>query len=149
MANEVTVFRSADSGAEQDATAVSELLRQEGIASRAVDDNEPGVLEGTWEVRVAEADAPRAEALINASPVDDELVDVDPSHDLDLVTIFETAGGETAAQIEVDAIVSLLESEGIATVVNSGPVPAFPREIRVAKEHAERAREIIRDAQEV
>jgi hypothetical protein len=145
--SEVTVFRSADSLAEEDAAAVRELLVQDGIAATAVDDSVPDVPAGSWEVRVAAADAERAEAIIKANPVEDEMQDVDPSHDLDLVTVFESAGGGTSGEVEVMSVQAVLEADGIAAVVSAGPLPTMPREVRVAKDQAARARQLIQQAQ--
>src|SRR5436190_17660072 len=62
----VTVFRSAETEAEADAAEVRERLAQAGIQAILVGDDAPGVVEGTWEVRVDPADRERAEAIASA-----------------------------------------------------------------------------------
>lgn len=64
------------------------------------------------------------------------------SHDLDLVTVFQSAG--TTSDMEAVAVQSLLEASGIAAVVVGAEVlPNLPEEVRVAKEHATEAKRII------
>jgi hypothetical protein len=64
------------------------------------------------------------------------------SHDLDLVTVFESAG--TTSDMEALSVKSLLEASGIAAVVVSAEMmPNLPEEVRVAKEHATEAKRII------
>lgn len=146
MEHEVTVFRSADSRAEEDAAAVREMLAQEGIAATSVDDSAPGVPEGAWEVRVARADAARAEALVNANPVEDEMENVDPSHALDLVTVFRSSG-TASSEVEVMSIKSVLESNGIYAVVTGSPAQLrLPEEVKVAKDQVARAKKLIAEA---
>lgn len=67
------------------------------------------------------------------------------SHDLDLVTVFQSAG--TTSDMEALSVQSLLEASGIAAViVNSQMLPNLPEEVRVAKEHETEAKRIIADA---
>jgi hypothetical protein len=67
------------------------------------------------------------------------------SHDLDLVTVFQTAG--TTSEMEALSVQSLLESAGIAAVVvGAQSLPNLPEEVRVAKEHVTEAKRIIADA---
>src|SRR5262245_55937517 len=68
----ITVFRSADPTAEEDAAAAREQLAQEGIDAILLGDDAPGVVEGTWEVRVAPPDQERAEAVLAAPPPQQE-----------------------------------------------------------------------------
>jgi len=64
------------------------------------------------------------------------------SHDLDLVTVFQSAG--TTSDMEALAVQSLLGASGIAAVVVSAEMlPNLPEEVRVAKEHATEAKRII------
>jgi len=144
----VTVFRSADDSAEEDALAIGELLAGQGMNPVVLDDNAPDVPEGAWEVQVAPEFAAGAEGLIaRASLPEDELVDVDESSDLDMETVFSAPAG-TTQQMEAVGIVSLLESVGIATVmVGDAVLPNLDFEVRVAREHADRAREVIAEAQ--
>ena len=58
----ITVFRSADRSAERDASDTRARLAEAGIDAIVVGDDAPGVVEGSWEIRVPEADRARAEA---------------------------------------------------------------------------------------
>src|SRR5438045_4697921 len=88
----VTVFRSADASAQEDAAAVLEMLAAEGISGAVADDSVPGVPAGAWEVRVAESQRTQAEAVVAASRIGEDPDQFDESPDLDLVTVFEGAG---------------------------------------------------------
>ena len=64
------------------------------------------------------------------------------SHDLDLVTVFQSAG--TTSDMEAVSVKSLLEASGItAVVVSAEMMPNLPEEVRVAQEHATEAKRII------
>jgi hypothetical protein len=144
----VTVYRSADDSAEEDGEAIRELLVAQGITAVVLGDTEPGVPEGAWEVRVPPADAARAEDLIATAPLPEgELVEADDSSALDMETVF-SAGGGTTAELEAMSIKSVLESSGVAAmIVGDSVLPNLAFEVRVAREHAERARELILEAQ--
>lgn len=138
----VTVFRSADSTAEEDACAALKLLSSDGIAGTLVDDRAPGVPEGAWEIRVAAEDSARAEALIAAHRVEDESAEVDQSRDLDMVTVFRSAG--SSSEMEAMSVKGLLESNGIeAMVVADSRFPNLPQEVRVARERVSEAKRLI------
>lgn len=69
-----------------------------------------------------------------------------PSHDMDLVTVFQLAEGGTE-ETEVLMVKQLLESNGIATVlVGDSPMPNLAEEIRVTAKDADRARALIAEA---
>lgn len=69
----------------------------------------------------------------------------DESHDLDLVTVFQSAG--TTSEMEALSVQSLLQASGIdAVVVGTQTLPNLPDEVRVAKEHVSEAKRIIADA---
>lgn len=146
MSNEqdlITVYRSMDADAKEDAECVLELLTDEGIQAALLDDSAPGVPEGVFEVRVPPADSARAEQLIAENPLPDEVEDVDTSSDLDLETI---ASG--TSEMEALGIKSLLESNDIATVlVGDSVLPNLAFDVRVARDQADRARAIIAEAQ--
>jgi len=48
----ITVYRSADTNAEEDAATIRDALISAGLHPEVVDDDTPGVVEGTFEVRV-------------------------------------------------------------------------------------------------
>jgi hypothetical protein len=145
MENTVVVFRSADANAEEDASAVLDLLTGEGIAATLLDDRAPGVPSGAWEVRVDAKDSQRAEALIAEDLVEDESEQVDGSHGLDLVTVFRAAG--SGAELEAMSVKAILESNGIyAMLVADSRLPNLPEEVRVPREHLTQAKRLIADA---
>jgi hypothetical protein len=144
----VTVFRSAYESAEEDAKAIGEVLSVQGIVPAILDDSAAGVPEGAWEVRVAAGQVARAEQLISEMKLpEDDLVEVDDSAAFDAETVFRASGG-TTQELEAAAVRSVIESAGIATVTVGDPVlPNLSFEIRVAKEHAAQARQLIAEAQ--
>jgi hypothetical protein len=143
----VTVFRSADDSAEEDARAISEMLSEQGLHPVLLDDSAPEVPEGAWEVHVPADEVEKAESLIDDARLpEDDFVEVDDSPELDLETVFSSSG--PTAEFEAIEIQSLLEDAGIATVlVGNSTLPNLPFEVRVAKEHVERAIEVIREAE--
>jgi hypothetical protein len=139
----VTVYRSMDADAKEDADCIQELLTDEGIQAVVLDDSAPGVPEGVFEVRVPSADAARAEELIAENPPSEEAEEVDDSPALDQETI-----ASAASEMEAMSIKNLLESNGIAAVlVGDSVLPNFPFEVRVAHDQADRARLLIADAE--
>jgi hypothetical protein len=71
---------------------------------------------------------------------------VNPSQNLNLVTVFEAAGGGVEDS-ELLLVQQLLESNGIGTVlVGDSPLPSLAEAIRVTTEDAARARELIAEA---
>jgi hypothetical protein len=144
----ITVYRSADESAEEDARAIRDLLTSEGIDAVLLDDNAPGVPEMAWEVRVPPHASARAEELIGEARLpDDELVEVDPSPDLDTETVFSAPGGPTA-ELEAIGVKSVLDAAGIASfIVGDSVLPNLAFEVRVAREYAPKARQVIAEAQ--
>lgn len=143
MQEPVTVFRSADENARDDAAGVAELLKSQGIEALLLDDRAPGVPEGVWEVRVEAAEASRAETLLAESrePPDE-------SHDLDLVTVFRSGDGSSEGDMEALTVKNLLDAAGFDAVLVGAKVP-FPnltQEVRVPRENADEARQIIQEA---
>jgi hypothetical protein len=71
---------------------------------------------------------------------------VNPSQNLNLVTVFESGGG-SVEDSEVLMVHQLLESNGIASVlVSDGPLPNLAESVRVTTEDAARARLLIAEA---
>ncbi len=142
MENLVTVYRSADPNAQEDATSALELLAGNGITGILADDQVPGVPAGAWEVRVALQDKEQAEALIAANPVEDESGEVDESHNLDMETVFQAAG--TNSEMEAMSVKAMLESNGIsAMVVADTRFPNLPEEVRVPRDQVTQAKRVI------
>jgi Putative prokaryotic signal transducing protein len=142
MSSQITVFRSADETAPEDAANVQQMLADEGIQAAVLDDSAPGIPEGAYEVRVDAANQTRAEQLIAQFPPEAEVEDVDPSEALDQVTVFGAA-----SEMEAMSIHGVLEAGGIsAMIVGDSRYPNFPQEVRVAKEHEARAKALIAEA---
>jgi phosphoribosylamine--glycine ligase len=145
MSSQITVFRSADESAGEDAAKVQEMLTDAGLRATLLDASAPGVPSGAYEVRVDAEDQASAEKLIQEFSPDVELTDVDPSHALDLVTVFQAPG--TANEIEAISIQSILEEGGIsAVIIGDARLPNIGQEVRVAREHEVKARQLIEEA---
>ena len=143
----VTVYRSMDATAKSDCEVIADLLSAEGLRPVTFDDSAPGVPEGVYEVRVPGEQARTAEEIIAANPLADEVPEVDNSSDLDLETIFQAAGTATA-EMEAMGIQSVLESNGVAAViVGDSVLPNLGFEVRVAKDEADFAKQLIAEAQ--
>jgi hypothetical protein len=143
----VVVFRSMDETAKEDCDSVVELLRAEGIVGSIADESAPGVPEGVFEVRVSAKDALQAEKIVEANTIPEQRENVDNSPGLDLETIFHSEGNITA-EMEANAIRSVLEANGIAVVsIGDSVLPNFAFELKVAKEDAARARELVAEAE--
>jgi hypothetical protein len=148
----ITVFRSGDPSAEADATAARECLTQAGIQAIQLGDDSPGVIEGTWEVRVPQSDRTRAEAILEARPAapeDDEsqVAHEGLSHDLDFVSLFSSQNND--AEMEAIMIQSMLESNGIpCVVIGSAQYPSLGFEVRVPKSRLEEAVAVVEAARQ-
>ena len=141
--NLLTVFRSADEDAEDQAGRIADLLKAAGIQAALLDDSAPGVPEGAWEVQVSAEDSSRAEALIAANPEPPP----NESHDLDLVTVFDSGDGTSEGDMEAMTVKNLLEASGIqAVMIGDVPIPSLGHEVRVPKDMADEARRLISDA---
>jgi len=74
-------------------------------------------------------------------------IEVNPSHDLDLETVFTAAG--TTAEMEAISIRCVLDANGIPSVLMGAPqYPNLPFYVKVPKIAAERAYEVLREARE-
>jgi hypothetical protein len=136
-----------DANAKTDCETLAALLTQHQIAAVILDDDAPGVPEGTFEVLVPRADAAKADKLIARNPLPDvdEVDDVDPSSSLDLETVFRGEGG---GELEALTVKGLLESNGIATVLTGDAVlPNLSFELKVPSAQADIARQIIAAAE--
>ncbi len=145
--NLVTVYRSMDATAQEDCELIVEMLSASGVAAVIFDDEAPGVVEGTFEVRVAPEHSARAEKIIAENPLPDEVEEVDPSPSLDLETVFHSEGGATS-ELQALGVKGLLESNGIAAVlVGDSVLPNLPFEVRVAHDQVVRATQLINEAE--
>lgn len=142
----VTVYRSMDSTAKEDCQTIVEILSDRNISAIILDDDAPGVPEGTFEVQVPAADSARAEAIIDENPLPDEVEEVDDSEDLDLETIFQSNGA--MAEVEAVGIKSVLDANGVAAVlVGDSVLPNLGFEVKVARDQVENARRLIAQAE--
>lgn len=128
-----------DADAKEDAETIVEELADQGIQAVLLDDSAPGVPEGVFEVRVPLADAARAEEIVTQNPLPQDAELVDPSSDLDLETV-----ASAASELEAMGMKSLLQSNGIATVlVGDSVLPNLMFEVRVARDQAANAKAVL------
>ncbi len=140
----VVVFRSGDHSAAEDAEEIREMLADAGLEPVVLDESAPGVPAGVYEVRVPASQAARAEELI-AAGVEPPAEAGDPSHDLDLETIFDALGA--TAEMEAIWVRGVLEANGIPSVLVGAPVyPNLRFLVRVPKNEADRARQVLDEA---
>lgn len=137
----VTVFRSADPDAREQAQAAREALQEAGISAEVFDDSQPGVPDGAFEVRSPAEQKDDAERLLESQKeVAPEPVDL--SHDLDMVPVFVSESAD--AEMLATGIRSILEAQEIPSVVVAGTMfPSLPYEVRVPKARLEDARRAI------
>ena len=139
----VTVFRSMEM---DECRNAADLLNSASLAATLLDDTAPGVPSGACVVQVPFDQQGRAEALLAAAPeASDETAAGDAvTPDLDLTEPVYHSEGSTTAEFEAIAIKSLLDANGIASVIIGDAVlPTFPFEVRVAKKDLSVARELI------
>ena len=141
----VTVYRSADSDAQQDAAAVKNLLIQSGLGAVLCDDNTPGVEPGCYEVRVPEDEAAQAEDLVATAYREDSSEVLDPSHELDMIAVFESQGA--TGEMEAMAVQSILDANGInAILIGSSSMPNLSFHVRIAQGDVEQAQRVLEEA---
>jgi hypothetical protein len=147
MESQVTVFRSADETASEDAISIQNWLAGKGIQAWVFDDRAPGVPAGAWEVRVAPGNQSEAEAFVASFPPEpeDEFANVDPSGNLDEVTVFRAEG--VSSEMDTASVQALLEAGGIpAVVIGDARLPILGQQVRVPREHETAAKRLIADA---
>lgn len=80
-------------------------------------------------------------------PQDTETFEFDSSHDLDMVTLFSSLNHD--AEMEANAIHSVLEANGIPSIVVGTPqIPAFEFQVQVPRVRLEEAERALAEAQE-
>jgi hypothetical protein len=142
----VTVFRSADADAEEQASVVRDLLTNANIAAEVLNDSDAGVPEGAFEVRVPADRQADAERLIDIQK-DLNPGALDLSHELDMVPAF-VSDAPNAEMIAAE-IRAILESQGIPSLLVCGTMlPSLPFEVRVPRELLEEAKAAIAAAEE-
>jgi len=140
----VTVFRSADPSAEEDAEQVRSLLDEAGLHPTLLGDDSPGVPSGACEVRVPDNEADRADQVIGqASEL--EQPKGDPSSDMDLETVFSEMGA--SADVEVLGVRSVLDANNIPNVyVNPSQYPNLRFVVKVPKKFVAQALQALEEA---
>ena len=80
-------------------------------------------------------------------PEEPESFEVDPSHDLDMVTLFGSTSHD--AEMEANAIHSLLESNDIPSiVVGPAQIPTMEFQVQVPKSRLVEAERVVAEAKE-
>jgi len=80
-------------------------------------------------------------------PQDTEALEFDPSHDLDMVTLFSSLNHD--AEMEANAIHSVLEANGVPSIVVGTPqIPAFEFQVQVPRARLEEAERVLAEARE-
>jgi hypothetical protein len=73
--------------------------------------------------------------------------EVDPSHDLDMVTLFSSSNHD--AEMEANSIHTLLEASGFPSiVVGAAQLPSLEFQVQVPKSLLEEARRVVEQAKE-
>jgi hypothetical protein len=134
--DEVTVFRSAEPSALEEATEVLEILQAAGVPARLLTARDAGVPIGACEVRVPAGEEARAEAVLREADATGEAQEpVDNSEDMDLEVLVETVGA--TAEMEALAIRSVLEANA-----------NLPFIVKVPRNRVEEARQVLAEARE-
>jgi hypothetical protein len=145
----ITVFRSGDPTAKQDAENARVRLVKGGIQAIVLGADAPGVVEGSWEVRVPPVDRARAEALVDLpgpqAEDESEVSTEGQSHDLDFVNLATFDG--PGAEMQSTLLRSALEGNGIpCAVIGISQIPSLGFEVRVPKTRLEEALTIVAGA---
>jgi hypothetical protein len=73
--------------------------------------------------------------------------EVDPSHDLDMVTLFSSSNHD--AEMEANAVNALLQANGFPSiVVGTSQIPVFEFQVQVPRALLEEARHVVEQAKE-
>ncbi|MEZ5354901.1 MAG: hypothetical protein R2762_19880 [Bryobacteraceae bacterium] len=137
----VTVYRSADPSASEDAAAVTDLLTDAGLNPALFNDDAIGVPVGAVEVRVPPGEEAMALEVI-AQRDNAPREPGDPGHGLDLIEVFTGVG--SAGELEAMGIRSVLDANDIPNVVvGTSQIPNLPFVVKVPANVAEQARAAI------
>jgi hypothetical protein len=140
----VTVYRSADQDASQDAARVQAHLTDRGLNPVTFDARALGVVQGSYEVRVPSNEVAEAEQLL-ASFNADRTPPADPSRELDTVPIVSMMGA--TGEMEAMGVKSVLDAAGIpAVLIGDSTLPNLEFHVRVAGSDVERAQAVLAEA---
>jgi hypothetical protein len=142
----VTVFRTAEPSAEEEAASIVELLCSAGLHAEQFDDDAAGVPIGASEVRVPPAEEAMALEVI-AQRAHAPEIPGDPGPGFDLVPVFTGVG--TSAEVEAISIRAVLDASGISSVlVGTSQIPNLPFVLKVPSRELDRARTAILEARQ-
>ncbi len=140
----VTVFRSADAGATEEASAILDLLADAGLNAMLLTDEYPGVLQGTTEVRVPAEEEEAALDAIDAA--NGGAVEGSPSHGYDLVELYRGQG--TTGEVEAMSIRAVLDANHVPSVlIGSTQLPNLPFRVMVPQIFVETAQQVLDEAE--
>jgi hypothetical protein len=140
----VTVYRSADQNADRDAARAQAYLADQGLHPLTLGDGAPGVVQGSYEVRVPSTEVAEAEQLLANFDADDTF-QADPSSELDTVPIVSMMGA--TGEIEAMAVKSVLDAAAIpAVLIGDSTLPNLEFHVRVARADVERAQAVLAEA---
>jgi hypothetical protein len=125
----VTVFRSAEPSALDEAGAVLDLLVDAGFNPAIYTDAHPGVPEGAVEVRVPATEEAASLAVIEEATAAPGSLG-DSSAAMDLVEVYQGSG--TTGEMEAMSVRSVLDANHIPSVVVGTPeLPNLPFSVKV------------------
>jgi hypothetical protein len=79
--------------------------------------------------------------------MDSDSFEVNPSHDLDMVTLFSSSNHD--AEMEANAIHALLQANGFPSIViGTTQIPVFEFQVQVPRALLEEARHVVEQAKE-
>ena len=143
----VTVFRSGDASASDEASAIVDLLAETGLNAMMLTDDYPGVLQGTIEVRVPADEEEAALDAIDAHTSEVGGAEGSPSHGYDLVEIYRGQG--TLGEVESMSVRAVLDASHIPSVlVGSMQLPNLAFRVMVPQIFLEAAQQVLDEAVE-
>ncbi|MBM3796065.1 MAG: hypothetical protein FJW31_18850 [Acidobacteria bacterium] len=139
----VTVFRSAEDGAQDEAANIVDMLAEAGLNAMLLTEDYPGVPPGSVEVRVPEAEEEQALDLIDAQV--GQTMEGSTSHGFDLVELYRGAG--TSGEVESVSIRAVLDANHIPSVL-VGPMqmPNLPFRVMVPQVFLDAAQQVLDEA---
>ncbi len=141
----VTVFRSGDTSAQDEASAILDMLADAGLNAMLLTDDYPGVPQGTIEVRVPAEEEEAALDVIDAQSGDEP--GGTASHGYDLLELYRGQG--TTGEVEALSIRSVLDASHIPSVlVGSMQMPNLPFRVMVPQVFFESAQQVLGEAVE-
>jgi len=145
VANEmVTVFRSADSTATEEASAIVDMLADAGLNAMLLTDEYPGVLQGTVEIRVTAEEEEAALDVIDSQSAGE--ADGTASHSYDLVELYNGQG--STGEVEALSIRAVLDASHIPSVLIGSPtMPNLAFRVMVPEVFAVAAEQVLGEAE--